>query len=307
MPNWTEILREIQSVQAPSNVDMVRKSYITKLSQLTGRNVIAYYSGWLQKPQLDSSISDVDMNGFMTTINKMNRTDGLDLILHTPGGSMAATQALIFYLREMFGKNIRAIIPQLAMSGGTMIACSCAEIIMGKQSSLGPIDPQFNGISCHGVIDEFNEAVRETKADPGKAHIWRAIIEKYHPTFLGDCRNAIKWAKEMVQELLISGMLDGDGDASEIAKKIVEELSDHSKTKSHSRHLSYIACKDIGLKVILLEDPGNEALQDAVLSVHHSYMHTFAMTQAFKIIENQIGAAYIQINPFQQGVVIPSK
>ena len=37
------------------------------------------------------------------------------------------------YLRAMWSTDIRAVIPQLAMSAGTMIACSCKEIVMGKQ------------------------------------------------------------------------------------------------------------------------------------------------------------------------------
>ena len=66
---------------------------------------------------------------------------GLDLILHTPREDVAATESIIDYLNTMFNGDIRAIIPQLAMSGGAMIACSCNEMIMGKQSSLGPVDP----------------------------------------------------------------------------------------------------------------------------------------------------------------------
>jgi ClpP class serine protease len=38
---------------------------------------------------------------------------------------MAATESIVDYLRKMFGTNIRAIILQIAMSSGTMIACSC--------------------------------------------------------------------------------------------------------------------------------------------------------------------------------------
>jgi ClpP class serine protease len=75
----------------------------------------------------------------------MDRSKGLDLILHTPGGDMAATESLVDYLRQMFGKDIRAIVPQIAMSGGTMIALAWKEILMGKHSNLGPIDPQFSG------------------------------------------------------------------------------------------------------------------------------------------------------------------
>ena len=47
---------------------------------------------------------------------------------------------------------MRAFIPQISMSAGTMIAMSCREIIMGEQSSLGPIDPQMGGIACQAEI-----------------------------------------------------------------------------------------------------------------------------------------------------------
>ena len=47
----------------------------------------------------------------------------------------------------------------------------------------------------------------------------------------------------------------------------------------------------MGLKVERLED--DQVFQDAVLSVHHACMHTFAETGAHKIIENHEGVAYI--------------
>lgn len=135
MPNWNEILNETKACGSPH--DVVRRKYLQELHRLTGRNVIIYYSGWLQKRDLPSvllAINDEDKNGFMTTINKLERKKGLDLVLHTPGGDTAATESLVDYLRSMFGNDIRAIVPQLALSGGTMIACSCKEILMGKQS-----------------------------------------------------------------------------------------------------------------------------------------------------------------------------
>ncbi len=125
----------------------------------TGRNVIVYYSGWLQKSGVpNSGINDADKNGLMTVIHGMDRKKGLDILLHTPGGEVAATESIVDYLHSMFDTNIRAIVPQLAMSAGTMIACACREIVMGKHSSLGPIDPQFRGIPAHGVVEEFQRA-----------------------------------------------------------------------------------------------------------------------------------------------------
>jgi len=64
----------------------------------------------------------------------------IDLILHSSGGSAEATEAIVKYLRSKF-EHIRVIIPYGAMSAATMLACAADEIIMGKHSFIGPIDP----------------------------------------------------------------------------------------------------------------------------------------------------------------------
>lgn len=136
MPNWSEVLHEINGLVASGNktaLDVVRRKYLAQMYNHTGRNVIAYYSGWLQKPNTSEiTINDKDKNAFMVTINKLDRTKGLDLILHTPGGDLAATESIVDYIHSMFGDNVRAIIPQISMSAGTMIALSCKSM-MGKQ------------------------------------------------------------------------------------------------------------------------------------------------------------------------------
>ncbi len=193
MPNWNEVLEEIDLSMRIDKLDFIRSKYIKKYSEKTGRNVICYYSGFLQKPGVQGvEIDDNDKNGIMTCIAGLDKSKGLDLFLHTPGGGIAATESLVNYFRKIFGNNIRAIIPQLAMSAGTMIACSCDEIIMGKQSNLGPIDPQFNGIPAQGVISEFKRAVKEAKSNPNSIPFWQTIISKYNPTFIGECENAVK-------------------------------------------------------------------------------------------------------------------
>ena len=99
------------------------------------------------------------MNAFMAAVHLLKRDKGLDLILHTPGGDIAATEALVKYLWTMFDKDVRVIVPQLAMSAGTMIACSAKQIVMGKQSSLGPIDPQIFGMPAQAILEEFQMAI----------------------------------------------------------------------------------------------------------------------------------------------------
>ena len=228
----------------------------------------------------------------MTVIHKLDRTKGPDLILHTPGGETAATESLVDYLRSMFKGDIRAIVPQLAMSAGTMIACACKEVVMGKHSSLGPIDPQYLGLPAHGVVEEFKRAFTEIKVDQSKIPVWQPIIAKYHPTLIGECEKAITWSESMVADWLRTGMLADDPDPAAKAAQVVKELSDHALTLSHARHLSAEKCASIGLKVSLLED--SQEFQEAVLSVHHSCLHTLGATSAVKLIENHKGVASIQ-------------
>lgn len=302
MPNWSEILNDIRD--AGGSHDIFRRRFIKDLSGLTGRNTIIYYSGWLQganKPSARFSIDDSDMNGFMSVIYKLDRSSGLDLVLHTPGGDMAATEALISYLHSMFDSNIRAIIPQMAMSGGTMIACSAREIVMGHNSSIGPFDPQVGSVPAQAITEEFARAQQEMTANPASAFTWQPILQKYELGFISQCEKVIKLADEVVSRNLVKCMFEGDVDAEDKARNIVAKLGSHAETKMHGRHISKDRAKEIGLRVIDLEaDPD---LQDAVLSVHHACMLTFENTPAVKIVENQNGSAVIQsLNPAFQRV-----
>ena len=299
MPGWNEILNEINLIGVQGNpLDVVRRRYLRQAFDLTKRNTIAYYSGFLQKPRVEqATIDDNDKNGLMTVINKLDRTKGLDLILHTPGGDLAAAESIVDYLKQMFGKDIRAIVPQIAMSAGTMIACSCKSIVMGKQSNLGPIDPQFRGIPARGVVDEFNRAMVEVKADAQKIPIWQVIIAKYHPTFIGECENAIKWSKQMATKWLTDNMLSQYPDAAQRAEYIVDFLSDTGGTMSHSKHIGIDDCEKIGLTIERLENLMPEStidFQDCILSIHHSFMHTFSNSSSVKVIENHNGIAVVQ-------------
>jgi hypothetical protein len=295
MPNWSEILEEVKSVGGAH--DVVRRRYLAKLHEHTGRNVILYYSGWLQKGDLQRqgiggfAINDADKNGFMNAIHNLDRSKGLDLVLHTPGGETAATESLVDYLRSMFGTDMRAIVPQIAMSAGTMIACACKEIIMGKNSNLGPIDPQMGGLPAHGVIEEFNTAKNDISLNPMLGNLWAPIIAKYSPALIGECQKAIKWSVDMATNWLETGMFSGDPDATKLAKDVVDELGSHALTLSHARHISLAKAQSLKLRVTALED--DKTLQDLVLTIHHTCIQTLTETPALKIIENHKGVAFI--------------
>lgn len=288
MPSWSQIVSEVDLyANVGAELDKKRKEYLSRVHSITGRNIISYYSGWLKNPDAPHvGIDDQDKNAFMTTVHKLDKSIGLDLILHTPGGDIAATESIVTYLKSIFQGDIRAFIPQISMSAGTMIAMSCKEIIMGEQSSLGPIDPQMGGIACQAVIDEFNKAVKEVGKNPASLGLWQAIIGKYHPTFLSSCENAINWSSQLAEQWL------KEVNPAINFKKVQDVFINHKHSYSHSRHLSKQDCKNAGLNIVDLED--NQDLQDAVLSLHHCYMILFDKFLISKVVENQIDGRYFQ-------------
>ena len=290
MAGFSTIQKELGTI--PSQFDVIRRKYIKNLSSYTKRNVIVYYSGWLSKPGAPGSdINDLDMAGFMENVKGLDCSKGLDLIIHTPGGNPTAAESIVKYLRMKFNNDIRVIVPHLAMSAGTMIACSGKEIIMGKHSSLGPVDPQLNGIPAYSVKKEFEEAKKDLLINPGNTPYWSLQMQKYPPGFLNVAIDSINLASELVKEWLGTCMFDGNKDGEKITR-IVNGLNEHDNSKTHGRHFDIMFCKNLGLNILSLED--DTKLQDKVLSIHHAMMLTFNSTNAVKIIENNNNGTMIQ-------------
>lgn len=297
MSSWNALYQELRSI---GNIhDLVRRRCLQELYQYTGRNVICYYSAFLEKAQqarqgvTGFEVTDQDKNGLMATIHGSDRTKGLDLILHTPGGDAAATESIVDYLRDMFGNDIRAIVPHLALSAGTMIALSCKEILMGRHSAIGPVDPQIFGVPAHAVVEEFNRARYEITEDPKTIPLWQPIIAKYTPTLVGECEKAIEWSNELVRTWLSTGMFAGDADADQKIDQIMKEMADHAFNKSHARHIGLAHAQSIGLKVEALEE--DQSLQEKILAVYHSYVLSASETGLIKIIENHEGVTFANV------------
>lgn len=247
----------------------------------------------MNKNVRDSTINDRDINAFMETVYNLDRTKGLDLILHTPGGDISATEQIIKYLHSMFNGDIRAIIPQMAMSAGSMIAVSCKSIVMGKQSCLGPFDPQFNNLPCQSVLKEFDRTVNDVSRNPASLGLWQTIISKLNPTFLTLCQQADELSKDLADYILSKKDY-----SDEVKERIKGVFVNNDDSKVHSRHIDIQRCKDVGLKIEDLED--DPEMQDMVLSIHHCCMILGESSNIVKVVENNIGGEFSYHLPPQQ-------
>jgi ClpP class serine protease len=137
----------------------------------------------------------------------------IDLILHTPGGLVLATEQIAMALCRHPGK-VTVFIPHYAMSGGTLLALAADEIVMDENAVLGPVDPQLGqwpATSILKVVEQksVNEVDDETLI---MADVARKAVGQIHSliiTILSHGQMA-KDKAENLAELLSSGIWTHD-------------------------------------------------------------------------------------------------
>jgi hypothetical protein len=93
--------------------------------------------------------------------------DRIVIFLNTPGGSAEAVERLVEIVRFNY-REVYFVVPDEAMSAGTIFCMSGDKIFMDYTSSLGPIDPQVhNGkdwVPALGCLDQVENMIKKSAA-----------------------------------------------------------------------------------------------------------------------------------------------
>ncbi len=317
MPSWSELLEafnvEASKTPDPNWLDKQLKEYLDAISNCRNdATVIFYASAFLQKANDDVSITREDINGFMNALSGTPTNKGLVLILHTPGGDPNAVESIVEYLHAKFGR-IDVIVPYLAMSGGAMISLASDLLILGKQSQLGPIDPQFiisNKVhSARAIQEGFNKAREDIENDIKLAHLWAPILQNMGPSLVLEADKALTYSKELVVNWLNNRMLKDIEDEKERRKKTnaiaayfnAEDTPDHGQIHAHGQRIGVDKLKELGLKLEFLEK--DQDLQNYVLTAYHLMTLIFERTPSLKFIASDTGKMWVKQ---QQQILIPT-
>ncbi len=306
MADWAELIAELNKSKDPALFVNTRlMGELAKISKLyENRNVVYYASGFLQNPaDPQVSITREDINGFMNAFHGLDCTKGLVLIMHTPGGDIHAVESIVAYLHQKFDR-ITAVVPYLAMSGGSMISLASDSIILGKQSQLGPTDPQIFIQNKHHSARAIKSAFDRAKTDIGKdtkfAHLWAPILQSMGPSLIIEAERALGYSESLVSTWLQARMFQSDPDAEDKAKKIARHVNADSKNVyAHGQRIGIDDLKQLGAKVTSLED--NQEFQEAVLTAYHVMTIIFEQTPSLKFIVNHNGKMWSK--NMQQAIV----
>ena len=75
----------------------------------------------------------------------------IDLLLHTPGGLVLASEQIAQALAR-HPARVTVFIPHYAMSGGTLIALAADQIVIDENAVLGPVDPQIGSYPAASIL-----------------------------------------------------------------------------------------------------------------------------------------------------------
>jgi len=168
-----------------------------------------------------------DSEQVLTAIRLTDKSVPIDLIIHTPGGLVLASEQIAEALLRHPGK-VTVFVPHYAMSGGALIAMSADELVMDGNAVLGPLDPQLGQYPAASLVK-----VLETK--PIKDIDDQTVI-------LADVAvKALRQVKVTVKNLLIKHMDD------EKAEKTAELLTQGTWTHDYPIDVAQIA--EMGINV----------------------------------------------------------
>lgn len=97
-----------------------------------------------------------DSEAVLRAIRMTGPDEPIDLILHTPGGLVLASEQIARALLKHKAK-VTVMVPHYAMSGGAMLALAADEILMDENAVLGPVDPQIGGMPAASIVRAVEE------------------------------------------------------------------------------------------------------------------------------------------------------
>ena len=125
--------------------------------------------------------------------------DDVTLVLHTEGGCVTSCVMIADALRRFTRST--AVVPYMAISGGTLIALNAKKLAMGRNAVLSAVDPQIFGQRArhipeqdedglHPLAQEYDSAVSEylraTLTDRLRDHADPRALDRAMSVFMGE-------------------------------------------------------------------------------------------------------------------------
>lgn len=270
----------------------------SKLEDMFEAHVV-FYHGYIHDALLK------DFRNFIEKVVSTNKKRRLVFFIHTSGGSVQACEKIVEIIRHHY-EEVYFVVPDMAMSAGTILCMSGDKIYMDYSSSLGPIDPQVTvtsdgqlkfvpALGYLDMVDYFIEKSRENKLTDAEFSLLQnqdlALLRSYQQArdlsvqLLKDWLVKYKFKTWKTHQGTINPEKQGkevtENDKNERATAIAQILGDNKIWHSHGRMIGIETLqKKLGIRIDdyskddnLREDIRKYAdlLTDYIIRLQHQY------------------------------------
>ncbi|MEZ4454902.1 MAG: hypothetical protein R3B09_35960 [Nannocystaceae bacterium] len=95
----------------------------------------------------------------LSQLRRLSEDEHVTVVLHTLGGCMVSSVMIADALRRF--RSSTAVVPYMALSGGTIIALSAQRIELGRNAALSAVDPMIGGVRARHIGDD-DPSLRDT-------------------------------------------------------------------------------------------------------------------------------------------------
>lgn len=194
-----------------------------------------------------------------------DRGDGaIAVFLRTGGGSAETAERMVAVLRKHY-REVYFVVPEIAMSAGTILCMSGDKIFMDYASSLGPIDPQVPDpitqqyVPALGYLDKVKEITEKEDLAPADVVFLKGLDLARLALFEQAKNLSIDLLKKWLVEYKFkdwthhrttnAGAEVTRDEKINRAEEIATALADHLRWRSHGRHLDTVKLNELRIEI----------------------------------------------------------
>lgn len=190
--------------------------------------------------------------------------DAVAVFLRTGGGSAETAERMVSVLRKHY-REVYFVVPEFAMSAGTILCMSGDKIYMDYASSLGPIDPQVPDpitqqyVPALGYLDKVKEITEKGELAPADVVFLKGLDLARLALFEQAKNLSIDLLKKWLVEYKFKdwtehrttnpGTRVTHDQKVERAEEIATALANHRLWRSHGRHLDTVKLKELRIEI----------------------------------------------------------
>jgi len=243
LPLWQ---RRVLTIRRLRLINELERNHQSRVITLIHRQEAISFLGFPLARYIDIE----DSEQVLRAIRQTSADTPIEIILHTPGGLVLASEQIASALKRHKAK-VTAYVPHYAMSGGTLIALAADEIIMDPDAVLGPVDPLVGDAFRTYPAASILAALKEPNPNRDDQTLILADI----------ARKAIQQAKKMVLRYLEDKMTPEQAENVANALTSGQWTHDYPITADLAKQLGLKVSTDLPKEVYLLMDLYPQAIQ----------------------------------------------